>query len=303
MHANALYQGMNRLVSDVNDANIRQLFVMHFNREGNACNTAEDSLYNLTRVQAALYWYTNHLLMKIQKDTQQKVKFVQGDEQQAAKWERMGGAEEFGDNSIVLTSPPGESGMLYLRDSEKYRDVRVSAKLEGNVVGRQTIYLRYDRQKESFVRLLLENNELKLEEKQAGRPLVELSKATLSEIHWKPEDLAYDKATVYSKAQTEAGAAKEDPGYPVNISHMRLREIALSGKRLTVSVDKQVVIDSQETAQDSGGIALESRYSEQNKKDDIYDAVFTDVSVVAPAAGEPGKETILFRNAYSGWRV
>lgn len=63
------------------------------------------------------------------------------------------------------------------------------------------------------------------------------------------------------------------------------------------------MIDSQETAQDSGGIALESRYSEQNQKDDIYDAVFTDVSVIAPAAGEPGKETNLFRNAYSGWRV
>lgn len=301
MHANTLYQGMNRLVSDVNDANIRQLFAMHFNREGNAYNTSEDNLYNLTRVQAAPYWYTNHLLMKIQKDTKQKVKFVLGDEQHAAKWERMGGAEEFRENSIVLTSPPGGSGMLYLRDSEQYPDLRVITKLEGNVVGRQAIYLRYDRQKDSFIRLLLENNEVKLEEKQAGGKLVELAKVPLSEIQWKPEDLAYDKATVYNKAQTEQGAPKEDPGYPINIQHTRQLEITLSKKHLTVSVDKKVVIDSQETTLDSGGLALESRYSEQNKKDDIYDAVFTDMSVVALADGTSSTETVLFRSEYSGW--
>ncbi|RNB55904.1 polysaccharide deacetylase [Brevibacillus gelatini] len=301
MHANTLYQGMNRLVSDVNDANIRQLFAMHFNREGNAYNTSEDNLYNLTRVQAAPYWYTNHLLMKIQKDTKQKVKFVLGDEQHAAKWERMGGAEEFRENSIVLTSPPGGSGMLYLRDSEKYPDLRVITKLEGNVVGRQAIYLRYDRKKDSFIRLLLENNEVKLEEKQAGGKLVELAKVPLSEIQWKPEDLAYDKATVYNKAQTEQGAPKEDPGYPINIQHTRQLEITLSKKHLTVSVDKKVVIDSQETTLDSGGLALESRYSEQNKKDDIYDAVFTDMSVVALADGTSSTETVLFRSEYAGW--
>ncbi|QRG65561.1 polysaccharide deacetylase family protein [Brevibacillus choshinensis] len=303
MHANTLYQGMNRLVTDVNDANIRQLFAMHFNREGNAYNSSGDSLYNLTRVQPAPYWYTNHLLMKIQKDAQQKMKFARGDEELAKKWDRLSGADEYKDNHIILTSPPGENGMLYLRDSEKSRDLSVSVMLEGNVVGKQSIYLRYDRQKDSFVRLILQNNELKMEEKKAGSAVKELSSTKLSEVQWKAEDLAYDKATVYSKAQAERGAEKEEEGYPDNIQHSRQLEMTLRGNRLTVAVDKQVLAEKQEIDKgiESGGVALESEYSEQNKKDDIYDAVFTDLNVTALAEGATGTDPVLFRNSFTGF--
>ncbi|MED4780640.1 polysaccharide deacetylase [Brevibacillus choshinensis] len=303
MHANTLNQGMNRLVSKVNDANIRQMFAMHFNREGNAFNSSQNSLYDLSRVQPAPYWYTNHLLMKIQKDTQQKMKFVQGDEQHAEQWERLSGAEEFKENKIVLTSPPGENGMLYLRDSEKSQDVKVSAKLEGNVVGKQSIYLRYDRQKDSFVRLTLHNNEWTIEQKKAGSAITELSTSKLSEVQWKPEDLAYDKATVYSKAQTEAGAPKEEEGYPINIQNSRQIDIVVRGDQLTVSVDKQMLIDKQRIDGTivKGGVALESEYSKQNKKDDIYDAVFTDVNVIAVANKSSAKENVLYRNSYTGF--
>lgn len=303
MHANTLYQGMNRLVSDVNDANIRQLFAMHFNREGNAYNSSEDSLYNLSRVQPAPYWHTNHLLMKIQKDTRQKMKFVQGNEKHAEKWDRLSGAEEFRDNQIVLTSPPGENGMLYLRDSENSGDLSVSAKLEGNVVGKQSIYLRYDRQNDSYVRLTLQDNVLKIDEKKAGSAVKEVSTTRLSEVQWKPEDLAYDKATVYSKVQTEADVPEEDEGYPVNIQHTRQMDITIRENLLTVAVDKQVLVDKQEIDREikSGGVALESAYSERNKKDDIYDAVFTDLNVVALADSEAGSDTVLFRNSYTGF--
>ncbi|MBU8714457.1 MULTISPECIES: polysaccharide deacetylase family protein [Brevibacillus] len=302
MHANTLYQGMNRLVSDVNDANIRKLFAMHFNREGNVYNSRDESLYNLTRVQPAPYWSTNHLLMKIQKDTQQKMKFVLGDENQAKQWERMSGAEEFKDNRLILTSPPSENGQIYLRDSENYKDVGFTAKLEGNVVGKQAIYLRYDRKKNAFIRLTLENNELKLEEKKPGSAVKELSKTKLGEVQWKPEDLAYDKATVYSKAQTEAGAPKEDEGYPINIQQSRLLDITLRDNQLSVAVDKQLLIDKQQidATMEKGGLALEAQYSKQNKKDDIYDAIFTDMSVFVPTNGE-ASDAILFKNSYSGW--
>ncbi|WP_314302562.1 polysaccharide deacetylase family protein [Brevibacillus parabrevis] len=302
MHANTLYQGMNRLVSSVNDANIRKLFAMHFNREGNVYNSRDESLYNLTRVQPAPYWSTNHLLMKIQKDTQQKMKFVLGDENQAKQWERMSGAEEFKDNRLILTSPPSENGQIYLRDSENYKDVGFTAKLEGNVVGKQAIYLRYDRKKNSFIRLTLENNELKLEEKKPGGAVKELSKTKLGEVHWKPEDLAYDKATVYTKAQTEAGAPKEDEGYPINIQQSRLLDIILRDNQLSVAVDKQLLIDKQQidATMEKGGLALEAQYSKQNKKDDIYDAIFTDMSVFVPTNGE-ASDAILFKNSYSGW--
>lgn len=303
MHANTLYQGMNRLVSDVNDANIRQMFAMHFNREGNAFNSSQDSLYDLSRVQPAPYWYTNHLLMKIQKDTQQKMRFVQGDEQLAEQWDRFSGAEEFKENKIVLTSPPGENGMLYLRDSEKSQDVKVSARLEGNVVGKQSIYLRYDRQKDSFVRLTLKDNEMTIEQKKAGSAVSELSTTRLSEVQWQPEDVAYDKATVYSKAQTEAGAPKEDEGYPINIQNSRLVDIVVRGTQLSVSVDNQLMVDKQviDSSIENGGVALASEYSEQNKKDDIYDAVFTDVNVIALANNTVGHENVLFRNSYTGF--
>ncbi len=275
---------------------------MHFNREGNVYNSRDESLYNLTRVQPAPYWSTNHLLMKIQKDTQQKMKFVLGDENQAKQWERMSGAEEFKDNRLILTSPPSENGQIYLRDSENYKDVGFTAKLEGNVVGKQAIYLRYDRKKNAFIRLTLENNELKLEEKKPGSAVKELSKTKLGEVQWKPEDLAYDKATVYSKAQTEAGAPKEDEGYPINIQQSRLLDITLRDNQLSVAVDKQLLIDKQQidATMEKGGLALEAQYSKQNKKDDIYDAIFTDMSVFVPTNGE-ASDAILFKNSYSGW--
>jgi len=78
MHANALNQGMNRLVSDANNENIRRLFKMHFNRDGFALNGTKDNVYDLTRVQPQPYWYTNHLLMKIGDDTEETMAFLPG---------------------------------------------------------------------------------------------------------------------------------------------------------------------------------------------------------------------------------
>jgi len=303
MHANTLYNGMNRLVADSNDAQIRKLFAMHFNREGFAYNTRKDSLYDLTRVQPDPYWSTNHLLMKIQTDTQQKVRFVQGDEQYAAQWSLLGGAAEFKGSQIVLTSSPGESGQLYLDNQSGSQDLQVSAKLEGNVVGTQAICLRADPKQDSFVRVVLHDNVLAVEQQKAGnRSLEQLYAAPLDKVQWKPEDLAYDKAAVYSKALIEGGAPLEDAGYPVNIRKTRQLDLLLQGDKLSVFVDKQARVKRQpvDSSIASGGVMLEAASSEHNQQDDIYDGVFTDVHVTALAEGSLAQGTVLFENAYVG---
>lgn len=303
MHANTLYEGMNRLVSQVNDANIRQIFNMHFNREGNVYNDQSAGLYNLTRVQPASYWYTNHLLMKIQKDTGQKMKFVRGDEDLFDQWQKLSGAAQFTENKIALTSPPAESGMLYLKNSDGNRDVQVSAQLDGNLVGRQTIYVRYDRKTDAYVRVTLQDNKLIVEQKKPGGQVQELYSGKLSDVKWESEDLAFNKASVYTKAQTQAGAPDEEEEFPTNIKNTRQMEITVKGGSLRVVVDQKPVLDN--TAIDSaigqGGVALEAQYSKKNKKDDIYDGVFTDVKVASVGEKETD-QTVLFTNSYTGFQ-
>lgn len=301
MHANTLYDGMNPLVSSVNDSNIRQIFAMHFNREGNTFNDSKSSLYDLTRVQPASYWYTNHLLMKIQKDSGQKMKFVRGDEQQAEQWDRLSGAAQFIDNKIALTSPPAESGMLYLKNSDKHRDVQVSAVLDGNLVGTQTIYVRYDREKGSFIRVILQDNQLMVEQKKPQGAVQELFASKLSDVKWKSEDLAFRKASVYTKAQIEAGTPTDDEEFPINIKNTRQLDITARQGSLRVVVDNQVLADNiaVDSSVSTGGVALESKYSKRNKKDDIYDGVFIDVTVHS-LDKEQAPQTVVYTNRSTG---
>ncbi|MEK4343094.1 polysaccharide deacetylase [Brevibacillus sp. FSL L8-0710] len=303
MHANVLYEGMNPLVSNANSENIKQLFKMHFNREGNAFNDSERSLYDLTRVQPAPYWYTNHLLMKIQKDTGQKMKFVSGDEQHADQWRRISGAAEFIDNRIALTSPPAGAGMLYLHDSNGLKNVGLTAKIAGNVVGKQMFYVRYDREKDSFIRVTFENNEVRVEQKKPGQAAQQVFTQPLSEIQWKPEDLSFDKATVYSKEQTAAGAPSDEGKYPVNIKHTRDVEIVVQENKWKLAIDGQTLLDNQEvdSAIGNGGVALASEYSKQNKKDNIYDGVFDDVQIVS-LEKENSSPAVLFSNKHTGFQ-
>ena len=53
MHANALYAGANKLISNANDEQIKDTFPIHFNLEGNTYNKKDASSINLTRVQPA----------------------------------------------------------------------------------------------------------------------------------------------------------------------------------------------------------------------------------------------------------
>ena len=302
MHANTLHEGMNTLVSDVNAENIQQLFDIHFNREGKAFNSSVENLFDLTRIQPEPYWYTNHLLMKIQKDSREKMQFVQGDEQRADKWKQISGAAQFIDNRIILTSPPARAGRLLLKDSEELGDIRLTAKVAGNVVGKQSIYIRYDQQNHSFVRMTIEDNKLIVDQKQPGQAVEEIFIKKLNDIQWDSEDLSFNKATVYTKDQTTAGVKSAKEEYPLNIQHTREIEMLVEDDKLNMKIDKEPILENRTiSSANSGGIALESSYSKQNKKDDIYDSVFDDVEVVS-LGKENGTDVVIFSNKLTGFQ-
>ncbi|ANY71978.1 polysaccharide deacetylase [Paenibacillus ihbetae] len=307
MHANALGEGMNELVDKANTEQIRQTFKMNFSREGTAMNDKQGDLYNLTRVQPAPYWSTNHLSMKLRKDSGQDMTFVTGDDKEAARWAVEGGAAEFDGSRIIVTSPPSGEGRIRLRQ-DPGADMTVTANLLGNVVGRQSIYVRVDEKGDSFLRLVLENNVLRVEQKAPGQEPKELFEQTLPDVQWGEEDLRFDKASVYTKEQTLSGDRDDDEEYPINILGNRKLELTAIGDTLKISVDGQVILGGQpvDSAIRGGGVALGSMYHEQNQKDDIYDGIFENVTV--SAIDPNGGKDVRYTNKPSGlegavWRV
>ncbi|MCM3786244.1 polysaccharide deacetylase family protein [Neobacillus mesonae] len=302
MHANALGEGMNRLVTNANEENIRELFNIHFNREGTSLNTLQDSIYNLNRVQPAPYWATNHLLMKIMQDTGETLQFVQGDEDEAKNWSLIEGAAEFKEGEIVLTSPAGGIGKLELRESLGAKNAQISFQAAGNVVGRQGVYIRNDEQKESYVRVDLVNNRLRVVQKVAGHEAETIYEEELDPVNWSYEDLAYDKASVYTKVQTTAGDRDAEDEYPINIADHRQFDISLQDQKLSVTVDDKLWIDQLriDDSIEEGTLALYSAYHKQNKKDTIYDGIFKQVTVYV---SEPGEDAAaeLYSNIPHGW--
>lgn len=302
MHANALHGAANRLISNANDEQIKDTFNIHFNLEGNMYNKKDENLINLTRVQPAPYWYTNHLLMKIQKDTAEKMEFVLGDKKRAEMWRQLDGVAEFLDNRIVLTSPPAKEGRLYLLNSTGYEDVTITANLSGNIVGKQSIYLRYDEEKNTFVRVILENNKVIVEEKALGKGVRQLGNYKLSDIEQNIEDITFDKATVYTHEQTMAGARTPEDEYQINSKHTRKFEIGVQGNKLSANVDGEYLFADQEIDRSlaKGGIGLGASYHKKNNKDDIYDGVFDDIIVKSIEKNDD--EKIVFSNTLNGFQ-
>lgn len=301
MHANTLYGSMNRLVAEANDENIHKLFSMHFNRDGNMYNDSKKSLYDLTRVQPEPYWFTNHLLMKVEKDAGQQMKYIQGDEKRAAQWQTISGAAEYMENKIALTSPPGKEGKIVLKDSDRSPDLRLSVKLTGNVVGKQLVYVRDDEKKQSYVRVVLDNNELRVEQKKAGQAVEILQKRKLDTVQWRSTDLTLDKAGVYSQQVATSGLKTSEDEYPVNIGQNRRLDVNIQGNTLDVDVDGKPLLVHQpvDSSIASGGTALGAEYHKQNTKDDIYDGVFESLKIEALKKTDGSKE-LLFNSRSTG---
>ncbi|RUS49089.1 polysaccharide deacetylase family protein [Cohnella sp. AR92] len=301
MHANALNEGMNPLVSAANERNIEKIFQMDFDREGDALNTKAGSLYDLTRVQPQAYWYTNHLLMRIRDDTGEPMKFVTGEKDRANDWTLVNGAAEFRGNRIALTSEAGGTGLLTLKGGESYKDIRLDASLEGNVVGKQALYVRYDSESGSYVRLTLDNNRLILEQKKPGGTTERLFSEELDPVEWEDLDLALNKATTYSKERISSVDLTEETQYPINVKKTRRVSVSIQGSKLSVRVNGRAIIEDEsiDSSIARGTVAMESEYHKQGDNDDIYDGVFDDVRVKAlPENGEEGD--VLYENRLNG---
>jgi len=259
MHSNTGKFGTNDKASEVNGRWIKELFTMNFNREGQSLNRKESSIYDLTRIQPQAYWSTNHLLMRIWDDTKGETKFITGDEGRASKFQEIKGQAEFRDDNIILTSQPKDKGLIKLSGSEKYKNVKVSAALKGNVVGSQAIHLRAKEDGSSGLYVQLINNKVNIIENYKGNKNIKFSL-----------DLS-------DKKDNEEVDIKE-PGNRKFI-------IELTDNKLTVAVDENKIVEDMEVAvEDEGSILLESAwgdygYSQRNIADDVYDGIFESFKV------------------------
>lgn len=279
MHANTMYNDMNPLVQSTNDNNIRMLFQLHFNREGLSYNIASDDPYNLTRVQPAPYWQTNHLLMQIKRDSGDAIPFVTGDEKRASHWLLSeGAAAEYNDDWIAITSPPGAEGNLRLKNSQEWKDIELKLQFGGHYSGYQTVYLRRDDDGNSYIRILLREGELVVDQKTLGETPERL--------------LAYP-------LKNGRGTDRKETGITVR----------LNGDKLSLWMEGKLMMDEQTIHSDikAGHLMLaaeadpkEVRWNEYDERDTIYDGVFRAIEVKEiTAEGKAGE--VLFSSRGSLW--
>lgn len=337
MHANTGRFGNQADVSAVNEQWIRKLFVMNFNREGYSVNNRKSSIYDLTRMEPRAYWPVNHLLMRIRDDGFWDLQFEPGDRDQYRQWKVVKGAAQFKDEGVILTTDSLKNGLLELKDHPDLQDVQVTADLLGNRFGTQKLYLRADEKRNRYVAAALVNNHLVVSQKGPGGREETLEDLDLQLFDGKPyaseeEDrkaVAEQEETVFARYAPNTGTAKarleklqevrERPArtveegspeyHPVLSYHQRGNrklDIRLAGNRLTVLVDGRPALENREVAvMEPGNLFLESRwpgygYSQTNLADDVYDGVFSGLTIREWDGEKAGKER--YSLAYTGWK-
>ncbi|PIC56347.1 polysaccharide deacetylase [Sporosarcina sp. P12(2017)] len=285
MHANGLYNTANKLVTEVNDKEIRKTFDMHFNQEGDAYNTRDKELYNLSRVQPKTSWSTNHLLMKILSDTNQKVDFVKGNEKQAKQWKTIESAAEFHDNTITLTSKARKHGKLVLTESTN-KDIQFTGKVGGTAEGQQSIYLRRSDNGDSYVKIAFENDQLVIEEKVAGQLKELLATKPIPKVTMK-------QITDQDKTTSEI----EDKAQRQKLFNEKKLIIELQDNKLNIWLNDRKVVNKLVVNREiqAGKLALGSTSIPGEFNDPIHDAQFSDVTI-ASLANSDVAQTILFTN-------
>ena len=334
MHANTGSFGNNDRVSAINEKWIKELFGMNFNREGYALNDRKSSIYDLTRMQPQAYWYPNHLLMRIKYDINEEIAFNRGDEARYSLWNVVEGAAEFQPEKIVLTSLPENRGLMYLKNSEEFKNLDLSVRLTGNKLGTQKIYLRADQKLDRYVAVNLSNNILLVTEKTSDG-VKELLRLDLDRFDGKEIlSVAEDKRNAEAReleafakyadspelakqyyAQSkkkesgsvptvEQGEKKYVPNISVHAKGNRLVSIMLQDNQLQVRVNGKEAFNGVVSDLAAGSVALESAWggygwSQRNLADDVYDGVFEGLVLKEiPAAGQ---EKILYSDKLSGF--
>ena len=337
MHANTGRFGNNPRVSAVNEREIRDSFPMNFNREGFVLNKRTSSLYDLTRMQPQPYWPINHLLMRINYDTDGALSFVEGREEGRRAWELKEGALEAREETLILTTLPEGKAVARLADVENLRDLRLEAELEGNAFGSQQIFLRSSADLSDAVCVTLVNDQLVVTEIAGGAkrelyreklPVILGEKILSVEEVRKEAKIAENEAFArYAPSPAAANeymgranavretyaAAVEDGAAPYEGSESFHRRgkcrlvIHLSGDRLSVEVDGHTGPEDLAVSRtERGAVFLGASWqgeawSQRNLADDVYDGVFKKVRVLTETGRESKEERVLYTSEYKGW--
>ncbi|MCR5801035.1 MAG: polysaccharide deacetylase family protein [Lachnospiraceae bacterium] len=317
LHSNTGKFGENAKVSAENEKAITSTFKMNFNREGYSLNTSNSSIYDLTRLEPQANWYTNHLLMRIWDDLPEEDKdgitFVEGDAAEKIDWQLYKGAAEYKKETqqIVLTSLPQDTGILELKRNIP-ANFTFTARLTGNKLGCQSVYLGSGEDEETGIEVRLLNNVLYLIEN--GEIIEEtdlydfdgIPKISVEED--KRDSLAgeYSALARYAVSNSqsmeykelvnetlnadvrsvEEGAEEYRPAMQINELGNRLLKVTVNGNKITVFIDGNAVWENAEISPvQDGKLCLKSAwteygYSQRNIADDVYDAVFEEVSII-----------------------
>nr|WP_106781671.1 polysaccharide deacetylase family protein [Lysinibacillus timonensis] len=284
MHANTLYNHMDKHVEEANDTQIKDIFSLHFNMELDAYNHSQEDLYNLSRLQVAPYWPINHLLMKIQEDSNIPIQFHIGKKELANNWILENGVAEFDDNKVIVTSYPSEESKLTYHQAIPYNS-EIQFTLKGNVVGNQSLYLKNTQNQNQLI-INLKNNELSISETtETGENL--LGEFPLDEIKWNEEDYAFNKATTYNYWDTQQGSRIDEEEYPSNIPNERQFNVTLLDNELIIVIDQKQTFTitfsefkaSEKLYLSFGGSAISQDTTHEQYKDTIYDAIISSVII------------------------
>ena len=321
MHSNTGAFGNDPLVSRKNAEMMESIFAMNFNRQGTCLNMRDSSIYDLSRLQSRQYFSPNHLMMRIWDDTGHSVVFRLGNPEKAADWERRSGAAEFKDRKIILTSMPyGESEILLQRDLPK--DLELYVRLQGNVVGKQTIKLRSDANGEGGLSVGLLDNALLIEEGDKEEPLFKLDllvfdggpfvskaeeerngKIALAETIIENDhdeariQEAREELEILNAMQVPGIADGAEPFIPeldIDDQDDRTLRLRLKGNQISVWLDGKLVAEDLRVSADAGNCLFlnaavtrgTERFSQTNLSDDVYDGIFAELRISDPDGNE-----------------
>lgn len=271
MHSNTGQFGTHANTSEINEENIRAIFSMNMNREGYSLNTLESSIYDLTRMQPQANWYTNHLIMRIVDDTGEAPMFVEGDKTEASKWLQVYGASEYRGNAIVVTSEPNSIGEVNQQMDLNNSTIKVN--LDGNQGGVQRLILS-TQDKSKQVVVALDYNVLSVQNitGDKSRTILSVDVRELDNLDEIPEEIGINER---GSRMLEIQINGEE--ISIYIDGMEVAQ----GLNLTRELDYQLLILQSSAITNTG-----EQYSQRNLVDDVYDGVFTDLTITRTSTQE-----------------
>ena len=339
MHANTGKFGENDIVSEVNRVNLEELFDINFNREGYCKNNLESSPYDLTRMQPQAFWRTNHLLMRIKYDVAEdmNIEFVKGEEDRFNNYTLNKGAAEFKNDEIYITCLPEDTGEITLnKEGVLDGDFILTTKIDGNAYGRQLINMFTDSLGQGGLsvglfnkRLVVLNGEEELYCEEVD-DITEQEKVSVPEDEYasllqeretflqyaEDTDEALEYASLIAEQNKETPASVEDGAEeyipPIELKEASHHDLMLKVKdnKMSAYLDGYVAFEDMELPERKDSyMGLLAGYggdffSQRNLTDDVYDGVFTQLTIRENTGLEKIKdEAIRYDNCLHGARL